>query len=266
MSSKRNMVLTGFVLSLISITFNSVVITYVNGRLKTVDDERSKLMTSLERQAALDSESQASFDTYRLMHNLIFAMPSPDKAEDVSADSASILAESLEKMYQAAYDVTPIELMRARNEYMKEMGSLGDKLAMLDREKDSARSPKVKRRLEDEQRKLQEQNPPKSELMRQIFELDRLADDVEAAGADEGEGTLFFKLHQVMEPLNAKNMESSEKKRARISELDEQRSSLVRKSSYASYGALVFQILGLMLILAKDLLSDKKPAADTKAS
>ncbi len=37
-TSSKNLVLAGFLISLISVAFNSVVLSYVNKRLKEVDD------------------------------------------------------------------------------------------------------------------------------------------------------------------------------------------------------------------------------------
>ena len=52
MNSTKNLVLTGFLISLISVAFNSLVISYVNKRLKQVDDEFYDLGDSLTKQSA----------------------------------------------------------------------------------------------------------------------------------------------------------------------------------------------------------------------
>jgi hypothetical protein len=259
MGSKKNMMLIGFALSLISITFNSVVISYVNGRLKAVDDERSKLAASLERQAATQSDGDAAFAVYRLMHNLIFAVPRENQI-DVAGDSINQLGLALQKWYQAAYDVPQTEMTKANNDDMAATQSLNEKGMKLQRAIDSAQSPGERERLEKEQADLKTQVPaPKSDLIRKIRELSDIADDAEHAGS-KSETELWAKLLPVMESFNAQTLETSEKKRNRIRELEDERASLVKRADFASYGAIAFQLLGLMFILARDLWTHKKAA------
>jgi len=65
-------------------------------------------------------------------------------------------------------------------------------------------------------------------------------------------------LLPMMKSFQNEFVASSEKKRIRIGELRDQRASLVRQANYASYGAIFFQMLGLMFILTRDLLSHRK--------
>jgi hypothetical protein len=253
--SKKNMVLVGFLLSLISVTFNSVVISYVNARLKTVDDERTKLSDSLERQAAALSDGDAQFAVYRVMHNLEYAVPT-GKAPDVQQDAVNQLQSALEKWYQSAYDVPQTEMTKADTEDFGQRLPIMEKDLQLLRAMQSANSSAEKAQLAREHEDLEKQLPePTSDLVRKIRELQKNADDAENAAS---EAELFSTLVPVMKSFQAETLTSSEKKRSRISELQAERASLVTKSNYASYGAIAFQLLGLMFILARDLLSHKK--------
>jgi hypothetical protein len=264
MGTKKKMMLIGFALSLISITFNSVVISYVNGRLKAVDDERSKLAVSLERQAATQSDGDAQFAVYRLMHNLIFAVPR-ESQDNVAEDATSQLGLALQKWYQAAYDVPQTEMTKATNDDMAATVPLSEKAVKLQRAIESAQtSPEERDRLIKQQGDLEKQLPePKSDLVRKIRELGKKAEEAEVAGS-KSETELWSTLLPLMESFNAHALESSEKKRNRIRELEDERASLVTKANYASYGAIAFQLLGLMFIFARDLWTHKK-AAETAA-
>lgn len=113
MGSKKNTVLLGFALSLISVVFNSVVISYVNRRLKEVDDERTSLSDSLERQAAALSEGDSQFTSYRIMHNLMYTVQRREDQGVVERDAADQLTKALEKYYQAAHGVPQTEIISA---------------------------------------------------------------------------------------------------------------------------------------------------------
>ena len=90
---------------------------------------------------------------------------------------------------------------------------------------------------------------PKSELGKKLREIQKYS---QAEYADN-DVMLYAALMPVMKSLREQIVASIEKKQNRIRELQRERASLVRKSSYATYGAIAFQLLGLMFILAKDL-------------
>src|SRR5436190_18150838 len=144
--SKRNMMLIGFTLNLVSVVFNSLVITYVNRRLKEVDEERISLSDSLERQAAALTEGGNQFNLYRVMHNLEFAVP-PAKAPDVSSDASTQLQSALTKYYQGAYDISQIEITDAETEELGLKLPIMEKDLQLEREYQAATSPAERARL-----------------------------------------------------------------------------------------------------------------------
>jgi hypothetical protein len=255
--SKRNMVLIGFLLSLISITFNSVVIAYVNGRLKAVDDERAKLSDALERQASTLSEGDAQFAIYRVMHNLRFAVQ-PAMAGEVQQDAAETLGKALEKWHQSAYDIPQIEMTRADVDEFGQQLPLMEKGLQLAQARENATSAEERARLDKELDALQKQTPePTSDLGRKIRELQMKAGDAENSKSD---AAFYSSLLPLIKSFQTQTLESSNKKRIRIRELEDERASLVTRANYASYGAIAFQLLGLMFILTRDLLSQKKAA------
>src|SRR6266550_9505743 len=160
--SKKNMMLIGFTLSLISVAFNSLVISYVNGRLKEVDAERTSLSDSLERQAAALSDGDSQFALYRIIHNVGFAV-TPTKSSDVQTDAISQLDNALQKYYQAAYDIPQTEMTRAENEEFGQRLPLMERDLQLGRAMEAANSSAERARLAKEREDLQKQLPePKS--------------------------------------------------------------------------------------------------------
>jgi hypothetical protein len=257
LGSKKNMMLVGFTLSLVSVAFNSIVISYVNKRLKQVDEERASLEDSLDRQAKALSDGDAQFGFYRMMHNLAFAVP-PRIENDVRVDAASQLESALTKYYQAAYDVSQTEITATENEEGNLQLPLQEKALQLARQMDTA-SPAERVRLQKESEDLQKRLPePKSDLARRLREFQELSQTAEFSGS---EAMLFSKLLPVQKSFLVQMTQDTEKKRSRLRELQDARASLVRKSEYASYGAIAFQLLGLMFILTKDMLSHKKQVA-----
>jgi hypothetical protein len=252
--SKKTMMLVGFTLSLVSVAFNSVVISYVNKRLKEVDDERTSLSDSLERQGAALSEGDSQFDLYRMMHNLAFAVP-PMKASDVQSDAADQLEAALRKYYQGAYDISQTEMTSAEAEELGQRLPLMEKDLQLARAMQAATSPAERERLTKEHEDLQKHLPePKSDLARKLRELQKYSDQAEYAGS---EVMIFSTLLPVIKSFQDQIVASSEKKRGRIRELQAARASLEKKSGYTNYGAIAFQLLGLMFILARDMLSHR---------
>ena len=254
--SKKNTVLLGFTLSLISVVFNSVVISYVNRRLKEVDDERTSMSDSLERQAAALSDGDSQFAFYRIMHNLMYSVQHREDQGIVQEDAANQLTQALQKYYQAAYDVPQTDIISAALEDFGQRLPTIEKQMQLARDAEAATSPTERERLRKEQGDLEKQLPePKSDLARKLRELSKFSYDAEGTG---NEVMLDSALLPKMKSFQNEFVTSSEKKRSRIRELRDERASLVRQANYASYGAIFFQMLGLMFILARDLLSHKK--------
>jgi uncharacterized membrane protein len=67
-------------------------------------------------------------------------------------------------------------------------------------------------------------------------------------------------LMPVMKSFREQIVESINRKENRRHELERERSSLTTRTNYASYAAITFQLFGLMLILTKDLLREKRSA------
>jgi hypothetical protein len=248
-SSSKNLLLLGFVLSLVSVAFNSLVISYVSDRLKDVDDEHVSLLDSLERQTGALNEGDSQFDQYRVMHNLALIVP-PAKAADARRDAESFLKTFLTKYYAAANDIPQIEITSV------EVEEAGQAIPLLERGLELAQTLQTttdkatRARLTEELDNLGKQMPePKSELGKKLREIHKYS---QAEYADN-DVMLYSALMPVMKSLREQIVSSIEKKQNRIRELQRERASLVRKSSYATYGAIAFQLLGLMFILAKDL-------------
>jgi hypothetical protein len=254
LTSSKNFVLAGFLISLASVAFNSVVLSYVNKRLQAVDSEYNRIVESLGRQSAELSEGDLLFDLYRVMHNLAFSVPAA-KAKQARQDAEAILKRFLTKYYAAANDVAPTEITRAEVEEAGQLIPLFEKGLALTKALEAASDNAERARLGMELAKLSRELPvPKSDLGRKLREIQKHS----AAELAEDDVFTLSTLMPVMKSLQEQIIESISQKENRKRELERERSDLREKANYASYAAIAFQLFGLMLILTRDLVRDKK--------
>ncbi|MEY2529619.1 MAG: hypothetical protein QOJ05_1709 [Verrucomicrobiota bacterium] len=254
LTSSRNFVFAGFLISLLSVAFNSIVLSYVGKRLQAVDAEYNRLTESLANQAAELSEGDSLFDQYRIMHNLVFAVP-PAKTKDARQDAETILKRFLTKYYAAANDIPRTEITRVEVEEAGQIVPLLEKGLELTKALEATSKPEEKLRLVAELAKLGQTLPePRSELGRKLREIQKHS---QAEYADN-DVVLMSALMPVMKSFREEIVASIQKKETRKHELERERSALSRKANYASYAALTFQLFGLMLILTKDLTKERR--------
>lgn len=254
LTSSRNFVFAGFLISLLSVAFNSIVLSYVGKRLQAVDAEYNRLTESLANQAAELSEGDSLFDQYRIMHNLVFAVP-PAKTKDARQDAETILKRFLTKYYAAANDIPRTEITRVEVEEAGQIVPLLEKGLELTKALEATSKPEEKLRLVAELAKLGQTLPePRSELGRKLREIQKHS---QAEYADN-DVVLMSALMPVMKSFREEIVASIRQKETRKHELERERSALSRKANYASYAALTFQLFGLMLILTRDLTKERR--------
>lgn len=254
LTSSKNFVLAGFLISLLSVAFNSIVLSYVSKRIQAVDAEYYNLVESLARQSAELNEGDSLFDLYRLMHNVAFAVP-PAKAKQARQDAEAILKRFLTKYYAAANDIPPTEVTRVEVEEAGQIIPLLEKGLALTQALQAASDPAERARLTLELAKLAQQVPePRSELGKKLRDIHKYSQ----AEFTEDEATIMAALMPVMKSIREQIVESIQKKENRKRELERERSALRQRANQASYAAVAFQLFGLMLILTKDLLKEKR--------
>jgi hypothetical protein len=257
MTSSKNLVLAGFLISLASVAFNSVVLSYVNKRLQAVDTEYYRLADSLGKQAAELNEGDSLFDQYRIMHNVALSVPVA-KAKEARQDAEAILKRFLTKYYAAANDIPPTEITRVEVEEAGQIIPLLEKALQLMQALQATSDPAEQARLNAELAKLQQDAPEaKSELGKKLRDVEKYSQ----AEFAENDVVIMSALMPVMKSFREQIVESITRKESRRHELERERSSLTQKATYASYAALTFQLFGLMLILTKDLLRERHSAA-----
>jgi hypothetical protein len=221
-----------------------------------VDAEYYELVESLARQTAELNEGDSLFNQYRIMHHLAFSVP-PAKALGARKDAEAILKNFLTKYYAAANDIPPTELTRVEVEEAGQIIPLLEKALSLMQAIQATSDEGERARLTAELERLEEEVPePKSELGRKLREIQKYA---QAEYADN-DVLVLSALMPVMKSLREQIVESIKKKESRMHELQRERSSLARRANYTSYAAIAFQLFGVMLILTKDLLKEKKAA------
>ena len=256
-TSSKNLVLTGFLISLASVAFNSVVLSSINKRLQAVDTEYYKLADSLGKQAAELNEGDSLFDQYRIMHNVAFSVPAA-KAKEARQDAEAILKRFLTKYYAAANDIPPTEVTRVEVEDAGQIIPLLEKGLQLMQALQATSDTAEQARLTAELAQLEQEVPEaKSELGKKLREVQKYSQ----AEFAENDVVIMSALMPVMKSFREQIVESITRKESRRHELERERSSLTRKANYASFAAITFQLFGLMLILTKDLLREKHSAA-----
>ena len=254
LTSSKNFVLAGFLISLLSVAFNSIVLSYVGKRIQAVDAEYYNLVESLGKQAAELNEGDSLFDLYRLMHNVAFAVPAA-KTKQARQDAETILKRFLTKYYAAANDIPPTEVTRVEVEEAGQIIPLLEKGLALTQALQATSDPAERARLTLELGKLAQQVPePKSELGKKLREVQKYSQ----AEFTEDEVTIMAALMPVMKSIREQIVESIQKKENRKRELERERSALRERANQASYAAIAFQLFGLMLILTKDLLKERR--------
>lgn len=253
-ASSKNFVLVGFLISLLSVAFNSIVLSYVGTRLKAVDAEYYDLVESLGKQSAELNEGDSLFDLYRIMHNVAFSVPAA-KAKEARQDAEAILKRFLTKYYAAANDIPPTEVTRVEVEEAGQIIPLLEKGLALTQALQATADPAERARLTVELAKLAREMPePKSELGKKLREVQKYSQ----AEFAESDVVILAALMPVMKSFREQIVESINKKENRKHELERERSSLTRRANYASYAAIAFQLFGVMLILAKDLTKERR--------
>jgi len=257
LTSSKNFVLAGFLISLASVAFNSIVLSYVNKRLQAVDAEYSKLADMLAKQAAELNEGDSLFDQYRIMHNVAFSVPAA-KAKQARQDAEAILKRFLTKYYAAANDIPPTDITRVEVEEAGEIIPLLEKGLGLMQAIEATSDAAARARLATELAKLEQEVPEaKSELGRKLREIQKYSQ----AEFAENDVVIMAALMPVMKSFREQIVQSINKKESRRRELEQERSSLTRKAGYVSYAAVTLQLFGLMLILTKDLVREKHASA-----
>jgi len=254
LTSPRNLVFSGFLISLLSVAFNSVVLSYVGKRLQAVDTEYYKLVESLGKQATEFNEGDSLFHQYRIMHHVASGVPAA-KTKEARQDAESMLKAFLTKYYAAANDIPPADIIRVEVEEAGQMIPLLEKALGLMQALQTTSDGAERVRLSAELEKLSQEVPePRSELGRKLREVQEYS---KAESADN-DAVIMSALMPVMKSFREQLVESIHKKESRLHELALERSSLTRSATYASYAAITFQLFGLMLILAKDLMKEKQ--------
>src|SRR6476619_1347057 len=124
--SSKHFVLAGFLISLASVAFNSIVLSHLNKRLHAVDAEYDSIVESLAEQSAGLNEGDSLFDLYRIMHNVALAVPAA-KTKQARQDAEAILKRFLAKYYAAANDIPSTDVTRV------EEGEAGQIIPLLEK-------------------------------------------------------------------------------------------------------------------------------------
>lgn len=248
--SPKIFLLLGFAISLISIILNAFVMASISSHLEAINSEYSELEEAFDKQVTQLTQIDLKFDVYRVMHYLALLTPTA-KIPEAKEDAKEILQGFLIKFYAAANDISPVEVNKIA---MDEAGELLSQLQVLMQSFQPTTGKKDQSQLSSVTEKLGKEEPPaKSELASKLREVGKYA-EAETTSANGLE--LVYKLFPVMKSFTEQLNESIKRKESRMDELERERSSLERKLAYADYASISLQIVGLMFILALDIVRE----------
>jgi len=266
--------ITGFVISFAAIIFNASILTNINGRIGALDSENLRLNDALREQLANGNEAEAKYDDFLLAKSI--ADNSAPAAQEGAQVAASILMnEALTYLFAAANDVPMLEIRRIESEEAnsEEMQKLYEEAKEQSRNPPKAESKKSSKDQESEapppdaksdERKLEEaQNEiarfdieaDYANLPQKIAALETISD---AVAASKNQTEMALKLFPVNKALNSKWLETVKVRQLRIGELSGRKSEMLRYQSYSTFIALSLQMLGLMIVVVKDVRKSRE--------
>lgn len=255
--SARTWVLTGFAISLLAVVINVFVLSGINDRIKEADGEISKLNLSLANQATELTRADMKSDSFLILHHL--SKLSADKEEQKSAgdDSIGLMQDFLKKYYAAVNDIPTNEMLQAQSEDMAGQLKAAEKYtaayAIIEKE---GRTPEVDRLIQEAEELIEQSAKSKSELGKKLDAAASLPDDENLSTKSTEEVTMA--IIPSWKSSNELYIANTQKKEARIKELQDKKASLSGWQSLFSFLAVSLQLFGLMFVLTKDLVKDTK--------
>lgn len=259
--SARTWVLMGFGISLLAVVINVFILSGINDRIKEADGELSKLNASLVNQATELTRADMKGDLFTIMHHMSKLSPDKDEQKLAGDDAIEILKEFLKKYYAAVNDVPINEMLKAVNEDLNgDMKVLEKYTAYNSIVQKEGSTPEAERLLQEAQ-EIQKQNAQaKSELGKKLDAAAKLPDEDNLGSKKTDE--VLMSIIPTWKTSNEQYIANTQKKEARIKELQAKKASLSGWQSMFSFLAVSMQLLGLMFVLTKDLVKDTKEQRD----
>lgn len=255
--SARTWVLMGFGISLLAVVINVFVLSGINDRIKEAEGEISKLNASLVNQASELTRADMRADSFLILHHLSKLSADKEEQKATGDDSIGLLQDFLQKYYAAVNDIPTNEMLKAQSEDMSGQLKAAEKYtaayAIMQKEGRTQESD----RLIQEAGEIIEQNAQaKSELGKKLDAAAALPDVDNLSSKSTAE--VMMAIIPSWKNSNEQYIANTQKKEARIKELQGKKASLSGWQSLFSYLAVSLQLFGLMFVLTKDLVKDTK--------
>lgn len=261
----RNTIIWGFIISCVALLVNAIVLSNVTERSQNTESAYTALTQSLNDQTNIKDEGEKKFESYRLNANLAPLLSKEDR-EYILYDANSLFHDSILYLYSAGNDLSMTEFRRAETEVELEdekeenrtsdtesgENTSADELLTAKKkpEMDSAEFERAFKNLEnvrDESGKVDYKAKHRA-----ITVISNLSTETKDA---EQKTVRFTRLNDF---LNERYVETYDKKRLKIAQLNELRNYQSSLVNYSIFGSLVLQMLGLIFIFLKDFIQDRQ--------
>lgn len=282
LNSSNVLMISGFVISFAAIILNAIILTNINGKIAAIDGESLKLNESLREQLTNGNEAEAKFNDFLIAKMLADSAPAASR-ESAYGTASVMVNEALTYLYAAANDVPMLEIRRIESEaanseemqqnYEEAKKALenpppSETVTPAESKDGKAGAP------ENEQKQSEEKQAERAQLEqaqaeivkfdleanfanlpKKISAIDVLSDAVTAAASD---AEMLVKLFPLNKALNGRWVGGVRTKQTRLAELSLQKSDLIRYQTYSTFIALSLQMLGLMIVIIKDVLKSRE--------
>lgn len=265
----RKAIIWGFVISCVALVVNAIVLSSVTEKLQETEAAHAALIQSLNEQTNIKDEGEKKFESYRLNANLAPLLSETDR-EFILYDANSMFHDSILYIYTAGNDLSMTEFRRAETELeleaernaaaMTDANFAADAVAKLSNTGEQAFAEKRKK----ESKQFEQAFKILENVRNEAGEVDYkakhqaitvLSNLITESKDSEQKNIRFNRLNAF---LNERFIESYDKKRLQIAELDKLRNEQSSRVSYSIFGSLILQMLGLVFIFLKDFIQDQR--------
>ncbi len=255
----RFWLVSGFVVSAISVVVNALVIANFNDDKSELARQHSYAKDRLFELSSSLAQAESKFDTYKVLHHLAYSNMPAERAADAREDAMYMLQGYMAKAFAAANDVTPIDLYETQTiELGGELDSLlkvRDIALQLSEEKDKIKIEALKKKLDT----IESEFPPQSELGRKLKEA---GDEAEIEKTTDSWVEWELAFLPTTKAFREKAIATIKGQKKKVASLERQISELDGRTDLANYLGVALQMLGLMLVLGESVKG--KSSAESK--
>lgn len=259
---KRFFLYLGFGISVLSVALNTFVISAISDETA---DTRRNLTRAQERAVEMTNElayADHKYDSYQILHH-VARLATGQASDNAKSDAEGMLQEFMAMYYAAASGIPAVELYESQSKDSKPLIAALEKAVVLMDAMKTETDPVKKGQLAEELGAINFEIAPVSELGKKIEPYNKIA-TIETTVADHLEFSI--KILPVVKDFQSKTLESIKAKKEEILKLEAKLDELSKKGNFATYFAVALQLLGLLLVVAESIVSDKQENSGQEAT